>query len=103
MYRGSASTRLHARGWLLPLPLEHRVNQRELPGRRGFLRKDSVASSVEAQILRLISRLVYPGQPRSQMKIHVRQKRVLRHMKAHRDGGGIAVSDLDVDVTHRRI
>src|SRR5579864_1038350 len=37
------------------------------------------------------------------MKIHVREKRMLRYMEAHCDRRWIAVSDLEVDVAHCRI
>ena len=46
-------------------PSKTRIDQRELPGRRGLLGQDAVAAAIEMQILGLVADLGERGQARS--------------------------------------
>ncbi len=85
------------------LAVEDGVNERELPGGRGFFGEDAVAAAVEAQIFGLVADLVERGEARAHVEVHVAEIGVLRDVKADGDGGRIAGADLEVDVAHRRV
>ena len=65
------SWRAPATPGIYPLTIEHRIHQRVRPRRRRLLRKDSVPSAEEAQILTHVPDVVYSSQPRPEPKIHV--------------------------------
>jgi hypothetical protein len=85
------------------LAVEGRVDQGELPGRRGLLGDDAVAAAVEVDVLHDVAGLVDAGEGRAQAEVHVAEEGVLGHAEPHRRRGRIAVADLDVDIAHRRI
>ncbi len=85
------------------LAVEHRVQQRELPERRRVVGEDAVTAAVEMQVFRFVADLGERGEARADVEIHVTQVAVLGDMETDRDGGRVAVADLEVDIAHGRI
>ena len=85
------------------LPVEGRIDQRELPGGRGLFRDDAIAAALEMDILDDVAGLIDAGEAIPQPELHMAEKGMLRHAEAHARRGRIAGADLYVDVAHRRI
>ncbi len=85
------------------LAFEQRIDECELPGRRRLVGEDAVTSTVELQVLRVVSDLGERGQARAGVEVHVAQVRMLRRMKADADGRRVAVADLEIDIAHRGV
>ncbi len=85
------------------LALEARIQHGELPGRRGLLGHDAIASAQEAQVLDEVAGLVDAGKSASETEIHVAEVGMLRNPEADRGRRRVAGPDLDVDVAHHRI
>src|SRR5205807_1028151 len=64
---------------------------------------DAVAPTVELEVLRVVSDLGEGGQARPGMEVHVAQVRVLRGMEPDADGRRVTVTDLEIDIAHRRV
>ena len=82
---------------------EFRVQHQRLPAGRGHRGPDRELASEETAILDLVADLFHRSQRRTDSEIHVRQRRMLGEMRPHRDGGGVPVLDLHIDIAKSRV
>ncbi len=85
------------------LPLEGRIQEGELPTRRGPLGDDAVLAAEEVEVLGLVAGLADAGVATADLEVHVGQVAVLGIVGADAHGRGVAVEDADVDVAHRAV
>src|ERR1035438_612724 len=74
------------------LPFKRGIDERKLPRRRCLLGKDAVTPAEEVQVLGLIADLRECGKSGTDVKIHVTEIRMLRHMEANGNRSWIAVA-----------
>ena len=82
----------------LALAVEGGIEERELPGGRGFFGEEAVAAAFDMQVLGFIACLVNGGEAGADVEVDVGEERVLGNVKTDGDSGGIAVADFEIDV-----
>src|SRR6266850_6660222 len=85
------------------LSFERGVNGCELPTRRRRLCPNSVIAAIEAYIFHDVASVVHARETSSDVKVHVREERVLSVPSAHTDSTSVTVIDLDVQIAHRGV
>ena len=85
------------------LPVERRIDQRELPRRRRFARQNAIPSAVKMQVLGLVADVVQPRQAGADLEIDVRQVGVLCRVETDSDRARVVAADLEIHVAHGRI
>src|SRR5205823_1473211 len=71
--------------------------------RRRRLCPDSVIAAIEMYVLHYVPGVMHAREARSDVKVHVREERVLCIPSAHADSTGITITDLNVHITHRGV
>src|SRR5882724_11873830 len=85
------------------LSFERGVNGCELPTRRRRLCPNSVIAAIEVYIFHDVASVVHARETSSDVKVHVREERVLSVPSAHTDSTSVTVTDLDVQIAHRGV
>src|SRR5260370_22329034 len=85
------------------LSFERGVHGCELPTRRRRLCPNSVIAAIEVYIFHDIASVVHARETRSDVKVHVREERVLSVPSPNADSTRVAVTDLDVHIAHRGV
>src|ERR1041384_2146536 len=85
------------------LTLEGGVHESELPARRWLPRQDSVLPPDKTDVFGFVPAIVNAGQSGPDPELHVGEIAVLCVSCPHADRTAIALSDLQIDVAHRRV